>query len=215
MGQRVLTVRMEGDWKLFKKFLMSARFRANLEREIKRATIRNSLILLKMVKLNIRGKNFAEKAPLTLAFSMSNVPLIDEQNLWNALNFKLHSSWKSEIGILGNQNSTGSKFGKNSQTIGMQNLVKLMEEGYTVTVTPAMRKAIAAALAEKSKQDVFKGSASTSKTTTYRVPSRPVLTDTWKDPSIDNELKRNWILALERAWKQQGAKDGQHKARQV
>jgi len=212
-----------GDVSLFKKFLNKEVWRGNLEREIRKATIRNSLFLIKKIKDNIRNDEFAENASMTLALKRSNKALIDNRNLWNAIDHKLKSSFESEVGILENRASTGSKFGKAKSQMNIKHLVELIESGYTIKVTEKMRKALMASLnedrtksgklKEKSRVALQRAKSAFAGGGTWVVPPRPLFTKVWDDPTINDVIQENWKRALEGAFKAQGAKDGEHKDR--
>ena len=50
--------RITGDTIKFDKFLLSPRFRKNLEREVSKATILNSLLVIKAIGRRIRDRSF-------------------------------------------------------------------------------------------------------------------------------------------------------------
>lgn len=222
MAKPNLTIDAKGDFLTFRKFLNARRLKRNLDREIRRGTIKNALFLIKQVKVNIRSKPFESNAPLTLALKRSNMPLMDEKNLWDAINYTLKDAFSAEVGIVGTARiSTGSKGKGRRSSIMVEKLVELMEEGFTITVTQEMRSALMASLREqvnpktgnltgKAKRGL-KGAAKVNPQATYRVPPRPLLSSVWKNRKIRRELRKNWRQALERVWKNQGAKGGEHR----
>lgn len=209
-----------GDFVRFEKFMIGAALKGNLEREIRKATIRNSLLVIRTVGKKIRGRGFAENSPLTLALSKGTIPLLKEKNLLDALSFQLRSSFESEVGFLKNTKSTG---GVTGSTIGIKKVVELMHTGYTITVTPKMIAAIMAALSgRKTKRGNLTGRAKKALKalkstqggrgkTVWRVPPRKFMQEVFEDKDMINEIKKNWNDALERVWKTQGALGGEHK----
>lgn len=216
MANKFASLKMVGDIKNFEKFTNPGTFSADIKRVIEKAMIRNSLFLIKRIKDNIRDNEFDSPSELTLALKNSNLPLLNQRNLWKAVDFKLLNSFTSEIGIISEKGSTGSQVGKAKSEINIKTLVELMEEGYEITVTDKMKKAIAIALSEdKTRSGSRKKSVGSLKTgSTYTVPSRKVFTKVWEgDATVNRVLGQNWRRALESMWKARGAKDGEHKDR--
>ncbi len=204
----------------WKKFSNLSRFNANINREIKRATIKNSLLIIKAVGKGIKSQNFAQNSPLTLALSKGSKALLKEKNLLDALSFKLSSSFRSEVGFFANAQSTG---GTTGQTIQMQKLVELMESGYTITVTPKMIMAIMASLnnvrtkkgnltgrARKAIKAIQAGEGGGGKRT-WRVPPRKFMTEVLTDSVLSKQIRQNWSEALEKVWRLQGVTGGEDK----
>lgn len=220
MAQEGMT--FKGDIKAFDKFLSPNVINGNLEREIRKATIRASLYLIKRVKDEIRG-GFSENASMTLNFKRSNKPLIDQRNLWNAIDHKLKNSFESEVGVLTKSASTGSKFGQTKKSIGMQKVVELMEEGYTITVTDKMRKALIASLnsdrtksgklKKRSRVALERAKSAFAGGGTWVVPPRPLLSKVFDDPNVHSVIQYYWRKALEETFRSSGAKNGEHKDR--
>lgn len=213
MASSLASFKFTGDIKDFEKFIKPGTMQADINRAIKKAMIRNSLFLIKMIKDNIRNREFDSNSELTLAMKNSDLPLLNQRNLWKAIDFKLQGAMMSEIGIIQDAGSTGSQFGRAKSQINLKDLVELMEEGYEITVTEKMKKAIAIALnKDKPRSGTKKRSASSLKVgSTYTVPSRKVFSKVWDDPSIDKVLQANYRKALEDMWKRRGAKNGEHK----
>lgn len=200
-------IQLTGDVKLFKKFLNKNFWNGNLEKEIKEATLKNCLYLTSEVKQAIRDKKYQENSPLTIALnSGKDIPLYKEGNLFKAIQFKLNNSFKAEVGIIKNSNTTG---GVDGNIIEMQKLAELMHTGYNIRVTTAMRRAIMAKLNEIGVEN--NSGVQKPKVEIWHVPPRPFLTDIWDNPKTEKFLKKNWIEALEKFFKRQGAKDGEHR----
>lgn len=207
------SLKMTGDIKDFEKFTKVSTFGPDLDRAIKKATIRNSLFLIKKIKDNIRNREFDSNSELTLAMKNSDLPLLNQRNLWKAIDFKLMNSFVSEIGVVSEKGSTGSQFGKAKSQVNIKTLVELMEDGYEITVTDKMKQAIAIALNKDQPRKVSRTRTVQKLKTggTYTVPSRKVFTTVWDDPTIERVLQANWRKALEDMWKDRGAKNGEEK----
>lgn len=203
---------LKGDIKKFERFASRKGLKDVFEPEIKKALKRNSLILIELIKKKMRGREFEKNSALTLLLKRSDIPLIGDMNLLRAIDFKLRGSFKSEVGIISNKKSTG---GITKQTIGMQKLAALMETGYTIKVTKKMLMAIMASLNEKQSElssGQKKGAQQASNVlgrakanSTFRVPPRPFLTQTFDDPSVQAKLQEVWRQALEQIFRKLGA----------
>lgn len=216
------SLQITGDMVAFEKFMIPSILKGNLEREIRKATIKNSLLVIRAVGKKIRSKDFEENTPLTLALSKGVIPLLKEKNMLDAMSFQLRNSFQAEVGFIKNKQSTG---GATGSTIGMKRLVELMHTGYTITVTPQMIAAIMASLRNrKTKRGNLTGKARKALNAiesssggggkrTFRVPPRKFMEETFEDKNLVDEIKANWNEALERVWKKQGAKGGEHKNR--
>lgn len=211
-----VSIGLGGDVKAFLMFLDSTRFRGNLDREMRRATLKSALMMVKIIKKEIsQGKGFTKNAKLTRALKRSNRPLVDELNLRDAINFQLMDSFRAEVGVVDNRLSTGSKAGKNRTLLEVTKLVELMESGYTIQVTQAMITALMARLEsddtpagkrDRALAGIAKNALRGKSSATWRVPPRKVLTSMWSRKDIQDQLRTNWREALERAFKKQGAK---------
>jgi len=208
-----------GDVELFKKFTRRDLLKANMQRAIRRATIKNSLLIIREVGRKIRDKKYEDNAPLTLALSKGSTALLKEKNLLDAMSFQLQNSFVSEVGFIKNKQSTGGVTGR---TIEMQKLVELMHTGYIITVTPDMVQAIMAALRTRTTRKgnltgkarkALKAIESTKGgggRRTFRVPPRKFMEEVMTDPGLKRQIVENWRQALEQMWKAQGAKGGEH-----
>jgi len=211
-----------GDVQRFRRFLNPQNWTGNIEKNIRKATIRNALFLQKKVKQLIRDEDYAANSEMTLALKGSNKPLIDQRNLFNAIDTVVYNSFSGEVGILRNAGSTGSKFGKAKSQINIKDLVELMESGYTITVTQKMRQAIAMTLqGDLTSKGKLRAKSRTalerlsenrgSGSQTYIVPPRPLLSKVFEDPTTEKVLVHNWRAALEGTFLAMGALGGEHK----
>lgn len=204
-----------GDVAAFKRFLTPSVTIKNLEAEIRKATTDNALYLVKKVKEQIRARRLTANAPLTLALSSGQIPLLKEKNLFDAIGFTLKSSFEAEVGLSEGKRTTG---GVKSRPFDMEKVVLLLHEGYTIDVTPEMRAAIAASLREKKGRNATRSSEAFKERegkgrTTYRVPPRRFLTTTFKNDAVQERVRRRWREAVETALLKSGAKGGDHKDR--
>jgi len=214
--------RITGDTIKFDKFLLSRRFRKNLEREVRKATILNSLLVIKAMGRKIRDRSFKDNTDLTLALTRGQIPLLKDKNMLDAMSYQLQNAFVSEVGWLEGRESTG---GVTGQTIQMQKLVELVNEGYMITVTPKMIAAIMAALRNrktksgrltkkaKTALDAFEGTEGGGGRGQWKVAARPFVEQVMTDPELIKTIRKNWSEAIERAYLAQGALGGEHKDR--
>lgn len=199
-------VTISGDWVKMSRFLsISPQI---LEKHVRRATIKNSLFLVKKIKGMIRARKYTKNSPITIALGKGSIALLKEKNLIDALGFELSSSFKSEVGFIKNAKTTG---GIHSPPHNMQKVVLLLHEGYTIDVTPEMRAAIFMGLREvgtRRANALLKRANKKAKSNpggakeTWRVPPRRFLTSVFKNRGIQNTVKKNWAIAVDNAYRE-------------
>ena len=215
-----ITFKLTGDVALFAGFLDRAKMNSTLERNLKKATLKNCLYLVARIKQQIKTGNFEANQPLTLALSKGTKPLLKEKNLLDAVNYKLKNSFSAVVGFIGDQQSTG---GVTGQTINVKKLVELMHQNYTIQVTPSMIAAIMNALNDqKTKRGNLTGKARAAikalqetegggGARVFRVKARPFFNQALEGEDVNNMLQYNWTKALEDTFLERGAKGGDHK----
>ena len=205
---------MTGDIEAFVRFTDPNMFRRIIEVEMKKGTRRAALIVVREIKKGMREGKFDKNASLTLALSKGTIPTLKEKNLADAITHKLINSFRAEVGIIKNSQSTGSAVGVKKSTINMEKLVTLMESGYTIRITPKMIFAIFAALSEREQAGDDSGEDfETRGKRFFRVPPRKILTAVLTDRRIDKMIQKEWRIALEKTFKRMGAKDGEWRDR--
>jgi len=220
----IASMRITGDIEQFEKFTTVQLLDRNLQKFIRRGTIKASLFLIREVKRQIRQREFKENSPMTLLMERGTIPLLKQKNLVDAIAHKLNNAFSAEVGMIRNAQSTGSRFGRKpgSSTIGMKKLVELMESGYVITITPKMIAALIATLeAQKTKRGKVKkkqgqalakiGQNAGRRGGVWRVPPRKIFSSVWERQDVKGEVIAIWRESLEQMWKAQGAKDGEHK----
>ena len=160
------------------------------------------------------GSKFDKNANLTLALARGTIPTVKEKNLADAITHKLLSSFKAEVGIIKNTQSTGSAVGITKSTINMEQLVTMMESGYTIKITPKMIFSIFAALAEGQQAGDDLGAEFESRGKRFfRVPPRKVLSAVLGDKRINKLIQKEWRKGLQNTFKRMGAKNGEWRDR--
>lgn len=212
-----------GDIEEFRKFTNVEAFDGTLQKHVRKALIKASLLLLKEVKQRIRDRKYEKNSTLTIRLmgGKKDVPLAKKLNLFRAMAYKLNDMWTSEVGFLSAAKSTGGVTGDSRD---IKKVVELMHSGYTINVTPKM---LAAIFKSFDKQRTKKGKLTKNARETlaffqnkggggrsiWRVPPRPFMTDVLNDPKTDLMIRQCWREALEATFKEQGAKGGEHKDR--
>jgi len=214
--------RITGDTVKFDKFLMSPKFRKNLERQMRRATTLNSLLVIKAMGRKIRDRGFEDNTDLTLTLTKGQIPLLKDKNMLDAMSYNLRNAFESEVGWLGGRESTG---GVTGQTIPMQKLVELVHDGYMITVTPKMVAAIMGALRNRKTKSgrltkkakgalkAFEGTEGGGGRGQWKVVGRPFVEQVLTDPELIRTIRKNWADAIARAYLAQGATGGEHRNR--
>lgn len=209
MGNLV-EITISGDFQAYERFLKPGFIEKNMKREIRKATIKNALFLVKKIKQRIRKKRYTKNAPLTLALSKGTTPLLDEKNLVDAIGKQIISSFEAVVGFIAKAKTTGGQTGDSRD---MKKVVLLLHEGYTIDVTPAMRAAIAIALRERSSRKgnkalkqmdrAFKDSPGAGKDK-WRVPGRKFLSSVFRNRAIQAHIRKNWRLAVIAGFRRSG-----------
>lgn len=205
MGKSSLVI--TGDVQDFLNFTDIRLHSAAIRREMRRATIKSSRFLIKQVKKTIRSRRFTPNSELTLALAKkggsrrSTVPLRKFQILMKAMMFELKSAFESEVGLIKDTQTTG---GVTGDSRSLKKVAFLLHEGYTITVTDAMRAAIAIELRKINDRRSRRVLRSMESRTghgkgTFRVPPRRFFTTTFRNPVIQKVVKKNWKEAIERA----------------
>ena len=220
----IASMRITGDIEQFQRFTTVQLLDKNLQKFIRRGTIKASLFLIREVKRQMRQREFGENSPLTLLVERGTLPLVKQKNLMDAIAHKLNSAFSAEVGMIKNAQTTGSRFGQKpgASTIGMKKLIELMENGYIITITPKMIAALIATLeAQKTKRGKVKkkqaqalakiGENAGRRGGVWRVPPRRIFSSVWERQDVKGEVIHIWRESLEAMWKAQGAKDGEHK----
>lgn len=205
---------IRGDIKSFLRFTDPRINRRILEREMRKATIRSSLFLVKQVKRAIRKRRFTKNSELTIALAKaggkkrSTIPLLKEKNLSDAIAFELKTAFHSEVGLVKDAKTSGGVF---SPPEDMKKVAFLLHEGYTIDVTDAMKAAIAIALREIGDRRAAKSLSVMERNkgkgkTTWRVPPRKFFAIVFKNSKNRKVVQKNWRIAIQRAFAKSSGK---------
>jgi len=210
-------LRLTGNWNNFLRALDPKAFEQRLRREVRRATQRNALIVQRAIRKRIQEGDYAANSPLTLAIKApKSKPLVVSGGLFQAITQELASDFVAFVGL---------KFGaKGKDRQDLVNVGLALHEGFTLKVTPAMRRAVFAKMrANRSKAKeqhlakipgarVESGPATRGGdgrfvkgakirvegqgAETWVIPSRPFVRQVIEDPEIQQQLRTNWEKAV-------------------
>jgi hypothetical protein len=165
-----------GDWQAASRWFDGLAGR--IKKEISKATAVNTMLVVKEIKRRIRAKEYAPNSALTIALKGSSTPLIDNADLFRSIQAHLIDSYRSFAGVL---RGTRSKDGGD-----LVNLAKMLHDGISIKMTPAMRRWIFAQLNQagiEAGEVAGGGGAKKSKKPGWVViPGRPFIKDVFDDP---------------------------------
>lgn len=188
MADKGFSLEFSGDYKALKKFFDEKKgLPKSLEKHVKKATIKNSLVLVSKVRQNIRGRKFQRNAKVTELIKGNKPALINQGQLHNAIAYELMSSFKSRVGVLDGQ---------------FAELARRVHEGFVTPITPKMRAAIFGKIKESSGSGAIDSLPPKESDGFLRVPGRPFLSIVFEDPKVQRELNKNWEAAVKNAIKE-------------
>ncbi len=174
----------------FEKFSNSKITMEILKEEVGKATLRNALLLQDEIKQSILKKKFKKNAKVTQAIKGENFPLKDTGDMLSAVETELKDSFNAFVGFLENS--------KTSHGGNLKKVVPLLEKGFEVRITPAMRRFLFAKAAEGGGDA---GGPKKASSGVIRVPGRPFLQKAFKNKKNIRKMNRNWELAVRLALK--------------
>jgi hypothetical protein len=158
--------------------LTGSEFEMHLNINIRQANkILSTLGSTRLVK-EIRDGKHAPNSPVTIYLKGSAKPLIDHGDLFGSVSGKLTSD------------SYGFVVGVKRRTVGGNNLAHMLETGFTIKVTPKMRKFFFA----KARESGGRFKALNASTTHLRVPSRSYMQQAFFD-------EKDFQLLVAQKWK--------------
>ena len=207
-------------WKRYKRALTPSSYTPLFKRYVGRATARNGKVAEKQIRKEIKGGVPPTNAALTASLKGGSRPIIGTAgaDMWNAITSQA-TSWHTAIAGVKRTVSRGGK---------EYNVAKIVHEGATVRVTPAMRtmflvlswasqrwhagKPIGVNLEGRARElwDMSKSKrfyALKAGTKVIRIPGRPFVRYAFQDPSLKRTVEANWRQAVNRVMRAQ-AKGG-------
>lgn len=191
--------KLTGDWKKLEALLKNAT--PAVEREVKRATKFNALMLQRAVRENIQSGNQVANSRFTILLKKSRKPLVDSGELFKAISNIVTSPYHAEVGVL--------------KTSGNANYAVAVHEGALIPVTAKMRAmfhaladysdgrmdlgelgARAQEIAKRIKPGAGRFHALSPSTAFIRVPGRPFLREVFEDEVIQRKALDNWLNAV-------------------
>lgn len=175
-------------------------FARRLQKNIRRATGLNALAAAKKMRETIQSGTLKANAPLTVALKHSSKPLVEGGDLFQSITVQEINEDEQFVGVL--------------RTEGDFNLVKILHEGVSIPVTPAMRWMFL--LLSKASQGLMdpsklEGRAAelfgkfqdwkplAASTTTIVIPERPFVRIAFEAPDLIKLCQANWAAACQAA----------------
>lgn len=176
------------------------RFATRLQRNVRRATKLNAFAAMRKMRQVLKSGDFKRNSALTQALKGSDRPLNASGDLFQSVTLEMLDEDTYFVGVL--------------RTEGAYNVVEVIHEGVTITVTPAMRwMFLFLAKASDGSMDPSKleGRAAElfgyyqgwkplqASTTTIVIPGRPFVSITFHDARLIQLCQQNWGMAVEYA----------------
>jgi len=189
-------VKFTGEWDKWAATIDPRKFEQRLQREIRKATTKNALLVRREIRSRIAREQYARNAPLTLAIKYpKSKALVDGADLFGAIAHEVLNAFRAFVGL--NRKSAGAE----AVNIGI-----VLHEGAIVPkhgdVTQAMRAAVFAKAGENElgstilDETMEPGAPPRRK---WIIPSRPFIRAVIEDPAIQRQCRRNWSEAARRA----------------
>jgi hypothetical protein len=177
-------VKLKDDWAKFLKKSNPRLFRVILWERMQVAMVDNCEYLEKVIATRIRRIDYKRNKPLTVLLKGSGVPLVDNADMIKSLSHLLESPFDAYVGV--NKNAAKGA-----------NIAYVLHEGWTIRVTPAMRRwmAIAIAKALKSGKTFATKPVPFSSAAAIVIPPRPFIKKVIDDKRIQGRILRRWAQA--------------------
>lgn len=153
-----------------------------LRDEVRKATRRNLLLVEDEIKQQILKKKHEPNSAVTEAIKGENFPLKDTGDMVQAISTEMKSAYSGFVGFLKDQ--------KTSHGGDMEKVVEILQEGFELEITPAMRKFLFATSEDPGPKPAV-GTPGV-----IRVKGRPFVNDVFKDKKIIQMMNKNWEMAV-------------------
>jgi len=167
-----VSVVLTGDWARWEKLVDGPNFQRRLAKVMPVAFRRIGLLLVGNMRKAIRSGNYAPNAPLTKLTKKSSKPLVDRGDLMRALTFdSQHNPTAGTYSVwVGLSRKARDKDGNEVANIGAA-----LHEGFSVLVTPEIRRAVFAKMNERNKGAKVQPTGAAAKAV-WIIPPRPFVT---------------------------------------
>lgn len=183
-----MSITLYGEWDEWVRRLDGADFRARLRVETERAFKQIGLYMVGAMRRAIRSGVYAKNSPFTIAYKGSSKPLVDHGDLIRALAFEVVHADGRLVLFVGINRKARSRTNARVYDIALA-----LHEGFSLRVTPAMRRAVWAKLRQRRPKSKFRGDPSFTRLY-YHIPPRPFIMGPVTDPD-------NFTVALRLMWK--------------
>jgi hypothetical protein len=189
-----------GAWGKLRLMLDPKKFKAKLEKNVRKATKLNAALVEREIRKGIQSGSWSKNAQLTVMFKHSRSPLIGpgDAELFKAITSEMVDSFTAFVGV--------------KRMSGMFNVAAAIHEGSTIAVTPKMRGlflVLAAAsrgekvgLSGRAKEmfDMLGGAGEIrplkDSTSTIIIPPRPFIRMAFENPTVKAKIQANWQKAV-------------------
>lgn len=180
-----------GDWDKWMDVMDSKAFQARMARIMPQTMNRIGVMLVGAMRRSIRSGDYAPNSALTKAMKGSSKPLVDRGDLMRALTYDAYGRGTGK----GKAGGYGLYVGLRRRS-PKANIGAALHEGFTLTVTPKMRAAVFAQLAERNPRARFNSTGPAK--SIWIVPPRPFIEQPFKAsaPQIQRALEGAIYAAL-------------------
>jgi len=173
-------------YETFLQMLKKGDYNRIFRMKLRRINKRLAVMGVARLRQEINGGQFAPNSPLTVYLKKSSRPLVNHADLLNSVAGKVGSNLYSfTVGV-------------KRRTPSGKNLAHMLETGFTIKVTPKMRKLFWAWARESGGR--FKGLKAS--TTHIRVPPRPFMKQAFfEDKAFQLVVQEHWKQAVHETFK--------------
>lgn len=199
------TIIHTGAWGKLRLMLDPKKFKAKLEKNVRKATMMNCALVEREIRKGIQSGSWSKNAQLTVMLKHSSKSLIGpgDAELFKAVTSELIDSFNAFVGV--------------KRMSGVFNVAAAIHEGATISVTKKMRGlflVLAAAsrgekvtLSDRAQElmaqlgnsgEIRPLKASTS---TIIIPPRPFIRQAFENPKVKAKIQANWHKAVDNTFK--------------
>ena len=191
------TLTYTGDIAKFEGFINSRIWFRVLGQEIRKANARAAALVERELDDAIRNYDGVNQklSPLTEAIKGKSDPLVDTGQLLDAISHEFKSDFKARVGFVKNQPA--------SHGVKMKKLLKIIEEGIEIKITPKMRRWL---MAQKGADRTQVDPTRKTQGGVIRIPPRPILEKVFRNEQTEQRIRGYWDQAIARALQRVGAK---------
>ena len=181
-----------GDWDDWLRRTDGDAFEKRLGNETAKGLERLGIFAVGLIRRSIRSGDYAPNAALTIALKGSSRPLVDQGTLIKSVTYDVTSENGQIVLYVGADRTTRWK-GQ------LYNLVKILHDGATIRVTPAMLAAVMAKLRSKRGRGSAPANRGSSAGGFWHIPPRPFIAGPIESAAFSARFDQEMEAALGRA----------------